>query len=82
MTEISLAEAKNRLSELVERANGGETIIVLRRGKPAARLMPPEASEVSDRSAEVQQVFRALEKLSKSVELEGDLKAIARAGLD
>ena len=82
MTEISLAEAKNRLSELVERANGGETITVLRRGKPAARLMPPESAEGSDRSAEVQEVFRALQKLSKSVELVGDLKAIARAGLD
>jgi len=40
-TEVSIAEAKARLSELVRRVElGGETIVITRRGKPVARLVP------------------------------------------
>jgi prevent-host-death family protein len=38
MSDINLAEAKARLSELVERAAAGETVRILRRGKPVAQL--------------------------------------------
>lgn len=40
MTEVSIAEAKAHLSELVERAEAGETVRITRRGKPVARLIP------------------------------------------
>ncbi len=36
--DISLADAKARLSDLVARAEAGETIAITRRGKPVARL--------------------------------------------
>ncbi len=36
--KINLADAKARLSELVERAAGGETVEILRRGKAVARI--------------------------------------------
>ncbi len=36
MPDISLAEAKAHLSELVERASQGETVLITRRGKPVA----------------------------------------------
>lgn len=36
--DISLAEAKARLSELVEQAANGEEVIITKRGKPVARL--------------------------------------------
>jgi prevent-host-death family protein len=42
MTEVSLAEAKARLSALVERARSGETVSITRRGKPVARLVPAD----------------------------------------
>lgn len=45
MTEIGLFEAKNKLSELVERASGGEEIVITRHGKPAARLVATEPAE-------------------------------------
>ncbi len=38
MTSISLAEAKARLSELVVRAENGETVTITKRGKPVATL--------------------------------------------
>ena len=40
MTTVGIFEAKNRLSELVERAGRGEEIIITRRGEQIARLMP------------------------------------------
>lgn len=38
MNAISLAEAKARLSELVDRVAAGDTIDITRRGKAVARL--------------------------------------------
>lgn len=43
--EIGVFEAKTRLSELVEQiARGGESVLITKRGKPAARLVPVDAS--------------------------------------
>ena len=45
MTTVGIFEAKNRLSELVERAARGEEIVITRRGERVARLMPPQAPD-------------------------------------
>lgn len=45
MTTVGIFEAKNRLSELVERAARGEEIVITRRGEHVARLMPPQAPD-------------------------------------
>ena len=42
MTDVSIAEAKAHLSELVDRAEAGEIVRITRRGKLVARLVPPE----------------------------------------
>ncbi len=39
----SVAEARNRFTRLVHRAEEGETLTVTRRGKPVARLMSEDA---------------------------------------
>lgn len=39
MTQIGMHEAKTKLSQLVERAEGGEDIVIARNGKPVARLV-------------------------------------------
>ena len=39
MTEVSLAAAKARLSDLVQRATQGEDVRITRRGKPVARIV-------------------------------------------
>lgn len=47
MTEVALYEAKAQLSAIVERvASTGEEVLITRRGKPMARLVP-----VDDESA-------------------------------
>ncbi len=38
--QVNIAEAKAKLSELLDRALGGEEIVIARAGKPLARLMP------------------------------------------
>ncbi len=38
MITVSLANAKARLSELVERAAAGEAVCITRRGKPVAQI--------------------------------------------
>jgi prevent-host-death family protein len=41
MQEIGAFDAKNRLSELLRRAEAGEEIAITNRGKIVARLVPP-----------------------------------------
>ena len=38
--QVNIYDAKTRLSQLVERAEKGEEIIIARGGRPAARLVP------------------------------------------
>lgn len=38
-------EAKTNLSKLVERVEGGEEIVITRRGEPAVRLVPERHGE-------------------------------------
>jgi prevent-host-death family protein len=40
MTEVGMHEAKTKLSQLVERAERGEEIVITRNGKPAVKLAP------------------------------------------
>lgn len=44
MTTIGAFEAKTKLSELLDRVERGEEIVITRHGKPAARLVPPASS--------------------------------------
>jgi len=38
--QVNMHEAKTQLSRLVDRALGGEEIVIARNGKPVARLVP------------------------------------------
>ncbi len=40
MDGVNIAEFKAHLSELVDRAEAGETVEIMRRGKPVAALVP------------------------------------------
>ena len=47
---VGILEAKTRLSELVDQvASGGEAVLITKRGKPVARLLPAvRESQVED----------------------------------
>ena len=45
MTKMSFYEARTHFSELLNQVAKGKTILITRRGKPAAVLGPPPAAE-------------------------------------
>jgi prevent-host-death family protein len=45
MQKVNVREARQQISRLLDAVAVGEEIVIMRRGKPAARLLPP-ASEV------------------------------------
>ena len=62
MTEVGIFEAKNKLSELVDRAEAGEELIITRRGKPVAKLVPIKAARDVARARRAGQRIRELAK--------------------
>jgi len=49
--QINVAEAKAKLSELLDLALAGEEIVIARAGKPLARLVPVEAQQPRKKGA-------------------------------
>jgi prevent-host-death family protein len=39
--DVSVADAKNHLSELLRSVEEGESVVITRNGKPVAQLVPP-----------------------------------------
>jgi prevent-host-death family protein len=60
MRKVGLFEAKQKLSELVERASRGERIGITRRGKLAAEIVPAREGEV-----DIKEVFASMERIRK-----------------
>lgn len=59
MTSIALFDAKNRLSELIDRVQAGEEFVITRRGKEVARLALPTGSEAAQRAGDAVTSLRA-----------------------
>ena len=45
MAAVNIHEAKTHLSKLLDRALGGEEIVIARAGRPLVRLVPVEESQ-------------------------------------
>lgn len=69
MNAINLADAKARLSELVDLAQRGEVVEILKRGKPVARLVAvaPEKSRIR-----IEDLRKATEKHPEQPESAGE----------
>jgi prevent-host-death family protein len=50
MREIGAFEAKTHLSALLEAVEAGEEIVITRRGRPVARLVPADADGLTRRT--------------------------------
>jgi prevent-host-death family protein len=59
MNDVALFEAKNRLSELINRVEAGEEIAITRRGKVVARLVPPAVESANQRALDAIEGLRA-----------------------
>ena len=49
MTVFNVHDAKTHFSKLLERVLSGEEVVIAKAGKPVARLMPYEASDIAPR---------------------------------
>jgi prevent-host-death family protein len=61
MRKVGLFEAKQKLSELVERAGRGERIGITKRGKLAAVIGPAQAA------TDVEEIFASIERIRQKV---------------
>lgn len=75
MDGINLADAKAHLSELVERAAAGDTIDILRRGKPVARLEPAKRPR---KAIDAKRLRQLTESLPLQAETAGDFTRAMR----
>jgi prevent-host-death family protein len=64
MSEVALYDAKNRLSELIDRVEAGERISITRRGKVVAQLGPPEPVDAPSAEQAIAQLRRARKGVS------------------
>lgn len=74
MDVINLADAKAHLSELVDRAEAGETIEIRRRGKTVARLTGATRPRKKVDAGRLRELTAALRKQSNSARLVRDMR--------
>jgi prevent-host-death family protein len=66
--QIGAFEAKNRLSELLQRVENGEEVTITRHGRPVARLVPAAATADQDR---IREAVDWLKRTRKKRKLDG-----------
>lgn len=76
MKEVGAYEAKTHLAELLDIVEQGETIIVTRRGKPVAKIIPCTPGRLS-----IDALDKEFDKLRRSVSAgEGSLRDLIEEG--
>lgn len=68
MKEVGAFEAKNRLGQLLDWVEAGEEVVITRRGKPVARMVPPERGIDRERG---QRAVLRIREMRKGVTLGG-----------
>jgi prevent-host-death family protein len=68
MESVNLADAKARLSALVEKAAAGETVRIVRRGKPVAQIIGLGARRKPIDAAELRAVTASMPKQAQDAE--------------
>ncbi|HVL57608.1 MAG TPA: type II toxin-antitoxin system prevent-host-death family antitoxin [Burkholderiaceae bacterium] len=75
---IGIFEAKNRLSELIDRVESGEEVTITRRGVVVARLVPPRDA---DGQRKAREAIERLRDARRGVRLQGlSLRDLIDAG--
>ena len=69
MKSVNLADAKARLSELVDDAAAGDPVLIIRRGKPVAQIGPIEKSYKPIDAAGLRAVTHGMPKQTESAEV-------------
>ncbi len=59
MKRATISETKNHLSALIDRVRHGDTVLIVDRDQPVARLEPVVAPEATDAEGRLQRLERA-----------------------
>jgi prevent-host-death family protein len=63
MYEVPAREANQQFSKLLQRAEDGEVVVITKRGKPVAKLVPiPEPAEVAERRKAAEELIAHLKE--------------------
>ena len=62
MKQVGAFEAKSRLGQLLDWVEAGEEVVITRRGKVVARLVPPSTAFDRERSRSAAQKIREMRK--------------------
>lgn len=62
MIKVGTFAAKTHLTQLLERAAKGERIVITRRGKPIAMLVPPESHPKADAATVVRAMLEVRDR--------------------
>ena len=83
MESIGIYEAKSKLSELVEKAEAGQEVIITRRGRPVVKLVRAKPEPPVDRAALFKEIraFAKSNKLRRKVSLR-ELRSMTAEGRD
>jgi prevent-host-death family protein len=60
MQRVNVREARQQISRLLDAVAAGEEIVIMRRGKPAARLLPASENETGPMRFSDRSTFRAM----------------------
>lgn len=64
MDRIGIYDAKVKLSQLIEKVEAGGEVVITKRGKPVARLVPPEASRKGSPARAAKRIRALCERLN------------------
>lgn len=81
MTRVTAFEAKTRFGELLDRVSRGEEVLITRRDKPVARLVPPGVPDLDD----VRRAVAGLKELQREIARESNVELTdqeVRAAID
>lgn len=75
MQKLQASEAKTKFLRILDDVERGENVIVMRRGKTVARIIPEPSQDEQADVDEAMQKIREIRKRTKSVSLEEILSA-------
>ena len=71
--DVSIAQAKNRLPELIRAVEGGEKVVITRHGKPVAQITPAPEDRRRVQWGGMRDRIRLLPGWDDPIDLEGSL---------
>ena len=78
-TTVSAMEAKTRWSELLEMVHQGTEVIITKRGKAVAKLVPVR-KDGTRRKAEMEMILTELDQIRRGIQEKIDIKALIDEG--